>query len=67
MKKLLKLTGGLAVAALFFAAATTDAKANDVSMDEVEISTVADVDDLLRDEEWEYISEHYVWRKKVTE
>ncbi|WP_046757835.1 hypothetical protein [Kordia jejudonensis] len=60
MKKLIKLTGALAVVALFAVSAINTTNAQEVTMDDVNVSTVENLDNMLKDE-WTFISRDFVY------
>ncbi|WP_298417399.1 hypothetical protein [uncultured Kordia sp.] len=60
MKKLAKLTGALAVVALFAVSAINTSNAQEVSMDDVNVTTVENLDNMLKDE-WTFISRDFVY------
>ncbi|WP_046743247.1 hypothetical protein [Kordia zhangzhouensis] len=61
MKKLVKLTGGLAVVALLAVSAISTTNAQEVSMDDVTVSTAENLDIQLK-EDWTFISRDFVYK-----
>ena len=59
MKKLAKLTGALAVVAVFAVATISTSKAQEVSMDDVNITTAENLDIDLKDR-WAIVSRDFV-------
>lgn len=67
MKNYFKIIGGFAFAAFFAGTALSSANASNlVPVDEITVSQTADLDELLTEKEWEYISSEYVYKAKVT-
>ena len=60
MKKLAKLTGALAVVALFAVSAINTTNAKEVSMDDVNVSTAENLEIMAKDE-WTFISRDFVY------
>lgn len=67
MKKLVKLTGALALVAFFAGSAISTSNAQEVTMDDLQVIEVADVDALLVDKDWELVSSEWVWRRTVSD
>ncbi len=60
MKKLAKLTGALAVVALFAASAITTTNAKEVSMDDINVSTTEALNDMVVKDTWVLVSRDFV-------
>ena len=60
MKKLAKLTGALAVVALFAVSAINTTNAKEVSMDDVNVQTAENLEIMAKDE-WTFISRDFVY------
>ena len=60
MKKLAKLTGALAVVALFAVSAINTTNAKEVSMDDVNVQTAENFESMAKDS-WTFISRDFVY------
>lgn len=67
MKNYFKIIGGFAFAAFFVGTSLSNANAsNIVPADDISVFQTADLDELMTEKEWEFVSSEYVYKAKVT-
>ena len=59
--KVLKLSGALAIIALFASSLAAKAKSQTISMDDVQVTEAANLEDVLGGKEWTFVSSDYVY------